>query len=228
MIVEFSCPTFKYKNESIYLPIEIAYVIFNENRIYEIFSTRIKYDLTKYPKLYWYTMFNSYIYKFASTFQTMFFYELYNLYELDINKEYENKIKDKESFYKSNYGLDSQTIKNILIKKIKKYNIKIYIKNTIRLKHFLEDHDINIYDLKDLGLPKYTNISNSNRINYITEFYNKYKKASLLSFIKINHNIFSKEVLFLENTITKLIESDIPIYKLIVLYTLFNKFIHQE
>jgi hypothetical protein len=205
------------------MPIEISYIVFDLYEILEVFSTRIKYNLNIYPKLLWEKMFQLYVSKFPETFRTKSFYDKYNLYKFNINPIYKEKINNNiESFYKDNYGLSSSHIKNTLIKKIKKYNLQIYTKNITCLTHFLdaENNELIIRDLKDIGMPKYDIISLPNKINFIYNFYKINK-----SIIKLNYEIFDKTVLFNKEVINDLAIANIPIYKIIVFYILFKKFI---
>jgi hypothetical protein len=223
IIVDLSCPIFKYGENSIYVPLEIAYIIFNEEKISEIFSTRIKYDLTIYPKSLWENMFYFYVSKFPSMFRTHYFYEKYKLEKHDVNTKYMNKLKmnDSSIFYKDDYGLTASQIKNTLIKKIKKYNLNVYAKNITRLNHFLdaENNEIKINELKNLGMPKYSNLIVNNKIKFIDQFYKINKNL-----IKINYEIFDKKSIFSLSIIKDLVESEIPIYKVIVFYILYKKF----
>lgn len=218
MIIELSCPIFKYEYNTIYMPIEIAYIIFTKNEIKEVYSSRIKYDLTKYPKQYWIDLFHLYVSKFPAVFRTHLFYEIYNLDQYSISEDYKNKIDQHnvEVFYKDNYGLDSNILKKTLINKIKKYNIKVYAKNTTRINHFLDvSHNrINTYDLKKLGILKYSDILPTTKSKYLNKFDTKP--------ININYGIFEKNILFKRKLINELLTADIPIFKVIVFYGIFK------
>jgi hypothetical protein len=228
MLIELSCPIYKNHNtnETRYIPVELSYIVLHNKQVIEVFSTRIKYELPLYEKLYWEKMFQFYVSKFPATFRTHYFYEKYELYNYNINKQYENKLKKNniELFYKDNYGLDPIILKKTLIKKIQKYKIKVYSKNTTRIKHFLDidETGINLHDLKDIGVAKYEDILLLNKINFIKNFYKEYKKI-----IKINYDIFDKESLFSDEVIKNLANSDITIYKIIVYYIKFKQLIHQ-
>ena len=218
MIIELSCPIFKYEHNTIYMPIEIAYIIFTKHEIKEVFSSRIKYDLTKYPKLYWMDLFHLYVSKFPAVFRTHLFYEIYNLNKYKISKDYKKKLDQHkvEVFYKDNYGLDANVLKKTLINKIKKYNIKVFAKNTTRINHFLDIKysGINTYDLKRFGIPKYSDILLTTKSKYLNKFDTK--------LIKINYDIFEKNILFSRKLINELLTADIPIYKIIVFYGMFK------
>lgn len=223
MIIELSCPIFKNINESIYIPTEVAYVIFKNNVITETYSSRIKYNLNRYPKYQWEDMFHFYVSKYPAVFRTKAFYEKYDLYDFNIKKEYTSKLKEHETklFYSDKYGIDAKKLKTFLINKIKNEHLAVFAKSPTRLNHFLdvENNNILIIDLKNLGIPKYNNLDDKTKINIINKF-NKYNTFFY------NDNVFTKDIIFENDVVKRLVECELPIYKVIIFYDIFINYIN--
>lgn len=218
------------EGRSNYLPVEISYIIFDIQQIYEIFSSRLKYDFTKYDTSLWIGQYNYAKENFLNVIRSK---KLISKHKININ---DNKIEFTEEFkelcnsktsYKSDYGLDAIEVKDNLLEKIEKYDLIPMAKGVKTEYNFLyNDFDVyvmqkqvdskKIIELEKFNILKYDEMDRYDKIKCIKLFYDEYKDK-----ISMNNGIVDNDKFFSLYFLDKFVDLHFSIYEIIMFYKHF-------
>lgn len=221
------------KDESNFIPMEISFIIFDIDMVYEIYSTRLNYDLTKYPEDVWIDQFMYAAKEYPNIIRTKKLLKTVNVEIGDFNflENFKNRLnKEIEYNYKYDEGADPNEIKKNLIEKIDRYDL-IPMAKGIQVEYNFLFNDFDKYtkktidtkkmiELNEWNIKSYDSVNKEDKMRYINIFYKKNKSK-----ITTNNNIVSTEDLFSEKFIEKFSDLHISIYEIIIFYKLVMDYI---